>query len=75
MYKKDYTWNPSTYTCGNDKQFESIIDNSVATPDEVIEVAKTVPAKAISKTIPSKAVPIKAITTKTVSIKTIQDSP
>ena len=35
---KDCTWNPVTFSCKNGKYLGSIIDNSVITCDEIIEV-------------------------------------
>ena len=48
MYmKKDYVWNPATYSCKNGKYLASIIDNSTIMCDEVIqsysEETKTIP--------------------------------
>ena len=36
--KQDYSWNPSTCICGNDKYLKSIADFSVVTCDETISV-------------------------------------
>ena len=36
--EKDYTWNPSTCSCENGKYFAIIMDNSIITCDEVIDV-------------------------------------
>ena len=38
MQKKDYSWNPSTCICENDKYLKSIADTSVRTCDEIISV-------------------------------------
>ena len=35
-YKRDYSWNPSTCICQNDKSLKSIADSSVVTCDEII---------------------------------------
>ena len=43
--KIDYTWNPSTCTCGNGKYLESITDNSVVTCDENIGTVWSEPTK------------------------------
>ena len=40
--KKDYIWNPATYSCKNGKYLESIIEDLVITCDEIIEETKTV---------------------------------
>ena len=42
MCKKDYIWNPATYSCKNGKYLESIIEDLVITCDEIIEETKTV---------------------------------
>ena len=47
IWEKDYTCNPSTYTCKNGKYLENIIADSAITCDEIIEVTKTVPAKTV----------------------------
>ena len=60
--KKDYIWNRSTCTCENGKYLGSIIDDSVITDDEIIEVAKT----DLRNIVSVKIVPIKAISTKTI---------
>ena len=49
--EKDHVWNPSKCACENWKFLESIIGDSVATCDEIIEMTKS---------IPTKIVPIKA---------------
>ena len=36
--EKDYIWNPATHSCENGKYLASIIDNSVITCDEIIDV-------------------------------------
>ena len=36
--KKDYSWNPSTCICEDDKHLKSIADTSVVTCDEIISV-------------------------------------
>ena len=42
MCKKDYIWNPSTYTCGIDKYSKTNIGDSVnITRDKIIEPTKT----------------------------------
>ena len=45
--EKDYIWNPSTCSCENEKRLASIMDDSLFTCDEVIELydekRKTVP--------------------------------
>ena len=47
--KKTYIWNPSAYSCKNGKYLASIIDDSVITCDEVIDVKgrKTIPKNII----------------------------
>ena len=40
MCKKDYIWNPATFSCKNGKYLASIIDDSVITCDEVINTTK-----------------------------------
>ena len=42
VYKKDYIWNPATYSCENGKYLASNIDKSVITCDKNIEDIKTV---------------------------------
>ena len=37
-YKKDYSWNPSTCLCENDKYLKSIADTSVIECDGIISV-------------------------------------
>ena len=34
--QRDYSWNPSTWICGNSKYFKSTADTSVTECDEVI---------------------------------------
>ena len=47
--KKIYIWNPSAYICKNGKYLASIIDDSVITCDEVIDMKerKTIPKNII----------------------------
>ena len=47
--KKIYIWNPSAYSCKNGKYLASIIDDSVITCDEVIDMKerKTIPKNII----------------------------
>ena len=49
MCEKDSVWNHITNPSKNGKYLESIIDDSVITCDQIIEVIKTIPKK---KTIP-----------------------
>ena len=52
--EKDYTWDPSSFSCKNCKYLASNTDDSVVTCDEIIEVTKTVSAKSTSnKTVPT----------------------
>ena len=39
--KKDYIWNPVTWSCKNGKYLTSIIDDSVMTCDKIIEAKET----------------------------------
>ena len=41
--EKDCVWNPCTSGCENNKCLENIIDDSVITHDQIIEVTKTIP--------------------------------
>ena len=41
--RTSYTWNPFKYTYENDKYLISIIDNSAASCDEIIEETKSIP--------------------------------
>ena len=41
--KKDYIWNPATFSYENGKYFGCIIDDLETTYDEIIEEAKTIP--------------------------------
>ena len=45
MSKKDYIWNPVTYSCENSKYLANIIDNSVIICDQIIDTTKAVPRK------------------------------
>ena len=45
MSKKDYIWNPVTYSCENSKYLANIIDNSVIICDQIIDATKAVPRK------------------------------
>ena len=47
MCEKDHVWNPSKCACENWKFLESIIGDSVATCDEIIEMTKSVPTKIV----------------------------
>ena len=38
--KKDYVWNPSTYTCEADRFWKSIIGDLAITRDEIIDKIK-----------------------------------
>ena len=49
--EKDYTWNPATSSCKNEKYLASIIDDSVITCDELID-ANAKSYKEETKTIP-----------------------
>ena len=40
--EKNYIWSPATCSCENIKYVGSIIDNSVITCDEIIEMTKTI---------------------------------
>ena len=42
MCKKDYSWNPASYSCENGEYLPSIIDNSAIMCDEIIEEIKTI---------------------------------
>ena len=41
IYEKDYVWNPATCNCENGKYLASIMDDSVITCDEIINVKET----------------------------------
>ena len=41
--EKDCVWNPCTSGCENNKCLENIIDDSVITHDQIIDVTKTIP--------------------------------
>ena len=47
--EKDYIWNPATCSCQNGKDLACIMDDSVITCDEIIELynekTKTIPTK------------------------------
>ena len=43
--KKDYSWNPSTFVCENDKYLKFIANASVITCDEIISVMDIVSTK------------------------------
>ena len=45
MCEKDSVWNHITNPSKNGKYLESIIDDSVITCDQIIEVIKTIPKK------------------------------
>ena len=44
-YKKDYSWNPSTYICHNSKHLKSIVDTLVISCYEIISVMDIVSTK------------------------------
>ena len=46
--KETFFWNSATCSCQNDKYLGSIIGDSVATCDKVIDTSKTVPTKTSS---------------------------
>ena len=46
--KETFFWNSATCSCQNDKYLGSIIDDSVAICDKVIDTSKTVPTKTSS---------------------------
>ena len=52
--EKSYIWNLITCSCKNGKYLGSIIDNSVAIYDEVIDTTKAIPAKAVLTKYTSK---------------------
>ena len=52
MQKKDYSWNPSKFNCGNSKYLKSISDTSVI--DEIIYVMDVVSTK-MTNTIATNA--------------------
>ena len=54
LCKKYYTWNHVTCSSKNDNILESIIDDSVITCDEIIDITKTVSANFNEKKIASK---------------------
>ena len=62
MGKRLYIWNPSIFSCENEKHLASIIDNSVITYDEIIdaeaklnnEETKTFPTNLNEKNITCK---------------------
>ena len=41
IWKKNYSWNPATFSCENGKYLASITDSSVITCDEIIEAEAT----------------------------------
>ena len=47
--KKGYFWNPATCSCKNGKYVRSIVSDSVAICDEIIDMAQTVSTKSISR--------------------------
>ena len=51
---KNYIWNPSTYTCENDKCLVFIIGDLLITCDEIREVTKAVPIKTTSTNFSEK---------------------
>ena len=71
---KDYIHNPATCTCENSKYVGNIIDDSVITCDEFIEVTKSTSTKTVlTKSDSRKTTPAKAVPTKTVLIKVFQN--
>ena len=59
VFKKEYIWNPATYSCKNGKYLGSIIDDSVITCDEIIKTTKI----SSTETFSSRAFPTKEIST------------
>ena len=51
VHRKDYIWNPATYSCENSKYVGSTIDDSVITSDEIMEETRTVPTSFDEKKI------------------------
>ena len=54
LCKKYYTWNHVTCSSKNDKFLASIIDDSLITCDEIIDITKTVSTNFNEKKIASK---------------------
>ena len=53
--KKDYIWNPATYSCKNDKYVAKIIaDDSMIKCDEIVKETKTIPKNFNEKKQPVK---------------------
>ena len=52
--RKDYVWNPTTFSCENGKYFANFIDYSVITCDEIKEETKTVPTNFNEKKVTCK---------------------
>ena len=53
--KKDYTWNPATYSCENGEHVTSSIDDSVVRCDEIANVAHSVSTTNGSENVTSTA--------------------
>ena len=49
--RKNYIWNPATYSCKNGKYLANIMDDSVITCDEIIEETKSVPTNLNEKKV------------------------
>ena len=56
VYEKDYIWNPATCSCKNGKYLANIIDDSVITFDETIDVEATQPAYNVSRMPPNSPI-------------------
>ena len=52
--RKNYIWNPATYSCKNGKYLANIMDDSVITCDEIIEETKSVPTNLNEKKVTCK---------------------
>ena len=59
VYEKDYILNPSTCTCENCNDLESITDESIITCDEIIDKTKTTPTKTVPTNFNEKEVTCK----------------
>ena len=59
VYEKDYICNPSTCTCENCNDLESITDESIITCDEIIDKTKTTPTKTVPTNFNEKEVTCK----------------
>ena len=43
VHRKNYIWNPDTYSCEKSKYVGSTIDDSMITSDKIMEETRTVP--------------------------------